>query len=347
MSNPVFARRTAVEIAFGGVNITSSILPYLLSLTYTDNETDEADDLQLRLQDRDGIWAEKWLVDIVRNVTPLNMEAVIVRKNWLGDGKDVILPCGNFEADSIVLSGPPDVITIKGTSLPFSSPIRQTLLSRAWENITLSALVAQIAAENGMRCMFESAYDPFYPRVEQAGVSNMEFLSRLCHNAGISLKATNKIIVLFDQATYEGKSPVFIIRKSKTGYLKYKMDLKSVDSQYSSCRVRYIDPATGNCIEGIASNPGKSKQQLEINAKVANRAEAEALAAKHLRLHNKQSKSVTFTLPGDPALVSGLTIDLADWGAFDGRYIISQAVHTVGASGYTTQVKARWALEGI
>ena len=41
------ARRTAVEIKFAGVDITKDIRPYLLSVTYTDNEEDKADDLQL------------------------------------------------------------------------------------------------------------------------------------------------------------------------------------------------------------------------------------------------------------------------------------------------------------
>lgn len=56
MSNANLARRTAVDVAFAGVNITQSMKPYLLSLTYTDNEEDESDDLQIKLQDREGLW---------------------------------------------------------------------------------------------------------------------------------------------------------------------------------------------------------------------------------------------------------------------------------------------------
>jgi len=55
MSDKNMARRTDVEINFDGTDITSSIRPYLLSVTYTDNEEDEADDLQIRLQDREGV----------------------------------------------------------------------------------------------------------------------------------------------------------------------------------------------------------------------------------------------------------------------------------------------------
>ena len=38
-----------MECAFQGVDITASIRRFLLSITYTDNEEDEADDLQIKL----------------------------------------------------------------------------------------------------------------------------------------------------------------------------------------------------------------------------------------------------------------------------------------------------------
>ena len=47
-----------------------------------------------------------------------------------------------------------------------------------WENITLSAIARELAGANGMSCMYESAYDPFYKRVEQRQASDIEFLSR-------------------------------------------------------------------------------------------------------------------------------------------------------------------------
>ena len=42
MSSVSNARRTAAQVSFGGVDITEDIRPYLLSLTWTDNEEDEA-----------------------------------------------------------------------------------------------------------------------------------------------------------------------------------------------------------------------------------------------------------------------------------------------------------------
>jgi phage protein D len=353
VSNPNLARRAAVEIAFAGVDITSSIRPYLLSMSYTDNEADETDDLQLQLQDRDGIWMKSWLGEAIdaASAAKLQIEATILRENWNGDGKDKVLPCGQFELDSVSANGPPCTVTIKATSLPFSTRIRQTLNSKAWESYTLSGIANEMAKANGMVCMYEAASDPFYDRAEQYKCSDIDFLSKLCADAGISLKVTNNILVLFDQAAYEAKTAVLTIKCGDGSYINRKLNTGTADTQYASCRVSYVDPTTKKCIEGIAkiddyNDKAKNNQQLEITAKVGSIAEAQALAEKRLRLHNKYEQTATFTMPGDPDLVAGVTVLLEDWGAWSGKYIITQAKHTVGSSGYTVQIKLRKALEG-
>lgn len=354
MSNSSRARRTAAKVAFGGVDITESIKPYLLSITYTDNEEDEADDLQIKLQDRDGIWMEDWLanaVDAAADATGLQIQAVFLRENWHTDGGDKLLDCGAFELDSIKASGPPSTITIKGTSLPYSGQVRQTLRTKAWESYSLSGIAQEIASKGGMVCMYQSGEDPYYERAEQFQESDIAFLSGLCHDAGISLKATNNILVLFDQEEYEQKEPAFSIVKGDGSYTKYDFSIGTADVKYSSCRVRYVDPATGVVTEGIAyaddyKEDSKNNQQLEVTAKVASVGEAQALAAKRLRLHNKYSRTASFTFPGDPDKVAGVTVTLTGWGSWDGKYMVMQSKHSLGSSGYITQVSLRRVVEG-
>lgn len=353
MSEENLSRRTAVEVAFDGVDITKTLRPYLLSFRYTDNEEDEADDLQLTLQDREGLWQEKWIAPMIQacgTEGALKMQAVLVQQNPKGGGKDRILDCGEFELDTLKAGGPPSVVELKATSLPYSNRVRQTEKSRAWENYSLSGIAREIAGENGMGCMFEAAQDPSYSRVEQFMESDIALLSRLCQNGGISLKATNNLLVFFDQAAYEEKPPVSKIEKGG-GYLDYDFSVGTADVKYTSCRVSYTDPITGRCIEGTAQvedyrEDGKDNQQLEITAKVQSPGEAQALAKKRLRLHNKYAKTARFTLPGNPALLAGVTVELAGWGFGDGKYMIKQAIHTVGKGGYTTRVALRRVLEG-
>jgi phage protein D/uncharacterized protein YraI len=512
MSEKDLARRTDAEVYFDGVNISASLRKYLISLTYTDYEENETDDLQIEIEDRDAVWLTKWLNKAIQaaassppsapageslykvtaksglrvrsgpgtnykklgllaygtqvhvasisngwasftysgktaylsvnylarvsgnaanttasgswsigdaviangrpqytsygegtpgkavtnykgNITYLNLksgvpypicvgylgwfsldqvtkaypggsssvvssseavkglriQAAFVRKNWEGDGKDKILDCGQFELDSVEAGGPPSTILIKGTALPFNSQIRQTKKSKAWEGYSLSRIANEMASQNGMTVMYESANDPYYARVEQVTMSDIAFLSKLCQMAGISLKVSNNIIILFDQADYEKKASVFTIKRGSGTYTKYKLRTGEADKKYASCRVSYTNPATGSTIQGIAyaedyDPKNKKNQTLEITAKVSNSGEAKALAQKYLRLKNKYEYTAVFTLPGNPDLVAGTTVKLTGWGTWDGKYIISEAKHSIGSSGYTTQIRLRYAL---
>jgi phage protein D len=347
MNHADLSRRTEVEIAFDGADITNSIKPYLLSVTYTDNEEGETDDLQVKVQDRDGEWLQSWLDRAIAAAAgaKLTFSAAFTQKNW---GNDATLPTGDFELDGVSYDDPPATAAVKGTSLPFSAPIRQTKKSKAWENYALSGIAGEIAGANGMRLLFESANDPFYERVEQRKTSDSAFLAKLCKDAGISLKATDGALVLFDQAVYEAKPPVRTIRKgTKGGYTKVSLSTGAADHQYGSCRVSYVDPGSGKCIEGTYSaNEEETGQCLEISAKVSDAGEAKALAEKRLRLHNRLTRFASFSFPGDPALVASVTVQLEGWGGWDGKYIIKRAVHTVDTSGYTTKINARRCLEG-
>lgn len=352
MSSENLARRAWGDITFQGVNITPSIRPYFLSLTYTDNEDGEADDLQLKLQDRGRIWQESWLEEMVNAAASgkFKISADIIQENWQGGGKDTRLPCGEFELDSVETTGPPSVVMVKSTALPFSSSIRQTKKTKAWENYSLSGMANEIAGANGLSCLYESSINPSYDRIEQNKQSDIKLLERLCKDAGLSLKATDKMIVIFDQSKFEKRAPVRTIRKGQ-GYLSYSLRTNTAGTQYTSCRVSYADPLTGKKIEGIArvddyDEEAKNNQQLEIKAKVASAGEAKSIAEKRLRLHNKFSKTGKFVFPGDPVLLAGNTVQLERFGVFNGKYLIDQAVHKVDSSGYTTTVQIRRIIGG-
>lgn len=343
------ARRTEIRLTFEGVDISADINKHLLSLTYTDNEEDETDDLQVSLDDREGVWLGSWL-NTPSASKGAEISAVILQKNWESDGKDRVLDCGVFQVDSVDGSGPPAKVTIKAGSIPYTSTIRTQKKTKAWEKIKLSAIANEIAGTNGMKCMFESEFDPLYNRQEQVQESDIVFLQRLCKAAGVSLKVTAKIIVLFDAAEYEQKNAVRKIRRGEADISKYSFGTSFHDTAYSSCRVKYTDPTTKQTFEATYTAPDGptdgSGQVLEVNKKVSSNAEALTLAKKRLREKNSQEFKASFNLAGDARLVAGVTVQVEGFGAFDGKYIIETASHTVSSSGYKTNITLRRVLEG-
>ena len=345
--NSMLARRTVVAVHINGVDISADMNRHLLQLTYTDNEEDKTDDLRISLDDKEGIWLSNWLDDGY-GTRGAEISAVIIQRNFESDGRDRVLDCGKFNIDSVDGSGPPSRAAVKATSLPFTSAIRTARHTRAWENIRLAAIAGEIAGKNSMRVMYLSSFNPRYDRREQVDLSDIAFLQGLCYDAGISLKVSGGIIVLFDAAEYEQKPAVTTIRRGEANVKSYRFGTSTNDTKYARSHVSYTDPLTGQTIEYTFTprNSDPEGQTLKINERVRTRNEARNLAMRRLRQKNRNEFKAEFTLVGDVRLIAGVTVELDGYGLFDGKYIIQTATHKVTGSGYTLMVNLRRVLEG-
>lgn len=275
------------------------------------------------------------------------IHAMVIQKNPYTDGKDKVLDCGVFEIDSVNYTGPPQKLTIKATSIPYKTKLRQTKYNKTWENTTLKNMAQKIAKRSSMKLMYLSNSNPVYKRREQRNMTDIAFLKRMCKRAGISLKITSKTIVLFDAADYEKKAVVKKIKAGKGNILSYSFSTKTADTAYSSCHVVYTDPDTKKKIEATykPENANSDGQTLEIKQKVSSVAEAKELARKSLRAKNKGETTAEFTLIGDVDYVAGITVRVYGYGEFNGKYIVEQATHSI-TGGYKVQIKLRSCLEG-
>lgn len=284
-------------------------------------------------------------VEMVRK--PRLVSAVLVQKNWNDTGKDVTLDIGTFEIDSVDMSGPPDKVTVKGTSIPYTSTLRMEKKSKAWENYTLKGIGEEIAGKNGMKLMYEAKENPAYKRKEQVQTSDIKFLQTLCHAAGMALKVTTMTIVIYDAAEYDRKPAIRTFRKGSSDVISYKMGTSMTDTAYTSCHVSYSDPDSKETIEYTYTPDSKAGtgQTLEVNEKVRSTAEAQQLAKKRLREKNTQEYTASLTVVGDVSLVAGVTVKLKGWQQFDRKYKVTQAKHTL-LNGYTVDLSLKQVLEG-
>ncbi|MCL2563610.1 MAG: SH3 domain-containing protein [Oscillospiraceae bacterium] len=278
-----------------------------------------------------------------------NFSATIIRRNWRGDGLDDALDCGTFELDTVTMDGPPQTVTLKGTSLDFSSSARQVKRSRGWENITLQAIAERMARDAEFTLMFLSERNPLYTRREQIEQPDIEFLQSLCDAAGISLKITNGQFVLFDAAVYERADAIRRFVQGDGTYDRYRFTTGLAGTAYSAATVRYTTTA-GETIEATFVQPGFAYDEdnvLIINEEVASHREALDLARRRLWAANRGETTGVFTMEGDVGMVAGRTIEAEDFGAYDGKYFIEQSTHTVDATnGYRTSIALRRVIEG-
>lgn len=369
MSNPL---QTQLRLLFtaAGQDVSQSVLPDLLSFTFSDKETGEADELRLTLKDETGKWAATWKPD---------GGEVVDAYLSTGSGSDE-LHCGRFYVDSMSVSGAPRTFEMQAVSTPLNQPIRRKAITKAWESRTLRGIAEEIASGNGLQLFFDVEEDPQYDRRDQKEESNLAFLQRLCEDEGFSIKVTDQKIVIFDQRSYETKDPIKTITLGVSDVLSWSFSSQQSET-YKTCVVAWRDlkkkskdSAGGYDFSKTPEKPGTVDEELEklrtpdyraqknpainyyrysdpnadpsgqeyrLRKRVTSKAEAERLAKATLRKVNLRRVTGSLTVIGDPSLLSGCVIACEGFGSFDGNFIIESSSHDVSGSGYTTSLQIR------
>jgi phage protein D len=274
------------------------------------------------------------------------IEAAITLCNYDGLGHDKVLNCGSFELDDVTVSGPPQVVELGATSLSYQSAIRKTKKTRSWNNTTLKEISGTIAEAGGYTLMYLSAYVPNFTYMLQDNQSDIEFLSERAKNAGLCLKVTDGILVMFDAADYEQKDAVRTIKRGDGSYTSYNFETSLSTTAYSSCHVSYEDE-DGNTYEAtFTPNTAFSEGEvLEVTEEVTSNEEAMELAKKRLRAENKGEMTGNLTMVGDTDLCAGNNVEIEGWGDFDGKWSIDRAEHSISGK-YVTKIEISKVIEG-
>ncbi|MEQ6854473.1 late control protein [Lysinibacillus capsici] len=327
-------RRAIANISYMGVNITQDIAPYLKSFTFNDNEG-ESDDISIDLEDRERKWQGPWLPQKGDKIS-----ASIELRNWYKEGATAKLNCGTFFVDEVSFKGPPDSVSIKALSVPFTKGGKDTKKTKAWENTTLQTILTDVAKEAGLKLVYD-APTFLYDRVEQDKKTPLAFAKSLAKREGLATKVTKEQLVVYDELQYEKKVEVRMITRGESDVISYDFKVTAAEEQYSKVELSYFDSKTKKNIKYTYNVPGvKDGPILKVNKRAKNIDEAKRWAQKEARNKNKGSKSGKITLMGHEKMVQGVTVNIKNFGAFDGKYFIESSSHNV-TGGYTTNINLR------
>lgn len=347
-----WARRVSAIIKYDNKDISSDLMPYVKSISYNDAMGGQADDLQLTLEDRQGLWQSAWMPEL-----GATLDVSLVTEHWRkADTLPQTLRLGTFELDEITSGGYPSEAQLKAVSVPFNNTLRGEEHTRSWEKAELGTIAADIAEAAQLELFLDTEYNPTIERAEQTEQSDLSFLLALCGDYGLALKISSGQLIIFDEEKYEAADALITIVKSGTVYtvdedmiylsaiLSYSFTRKLRDV-FAACHVKYQQGKNKELIEAIYTAPGKTGKTLQVREQVETVADAERLAKKRLREKNCDEITGSLTLPGSFYLVAGITINMLGFGEYDGKYIIIEAQHNIGG-GYTTNISVRRCLDG-
>lgn len=346
------ARRVSSIIKYNNKDISQDIMPYIKSISYRDVINGQADDLQLTLEDGNGLWQSSWMPEL-----GARLDVSFIMDYWQGsDTLKQILELGIFDLDEITNSGYPSEVQLKAVSIPFNNTLRGEEHTRSWEKAELKTIANDIAVAAKLELYFDTEYNPTIERAEQTEESDLSFLLAICGDYGLALKVTSGKLIIFDEVKYENNEAIITIVKPNTVYnpiidmiylpeiISYNFTRKLRDI-YAACHVSYQQGQNKALVEATFRVPEKEGKILQIKEQVENVAEAERLAKKRLREKNCSEVTGSVSLIGNFSLVAGVTVNIIGFGNYDGKYIITEAQHNIG-NGYTMDISIRRCLDG-
>lgn len=303
----------------------------LVSLTITEKRGEEADQLDLVIDDTDGAVA-----------LPSTGAKIHV---WLGwkQGSDVmpgLVDKGWFIVDEVAHGGPPDLITVRARSADFTSDLK-TRREKGWHGTTLGAIVTEIAQRHQLtpRCAPALAGVAVEAKA-QSRESDLAFLRRLGREHNAVAKIARGTLIFSPIAagvTPSGKvlATVTIARRDGDTHQFSRQKRDDVPG----VKATWHDRQSGKRQTLLAGKADGAQSLSRVYAKEED-AQVAARTAHARAAREPVSLSLTLAL-GRPelhaetrAVTNGYkpVIDGIDW-------LIAEVSHTSGDRGYTTAIK--------
>lgn len=322
------ASKPYFSLFYRGVDISSEIDPMTVSVSYTDKAHGEIDEMDVTVQDKDGLWKSSWLPE------PGDIMTLTIF-----DGLGGELPCGDFEMDEPEAFGSRsgDEMIIRGLAAPISKPLR-TEKTRAFEKQSLRQIVQKVAGENGLSVEGDIEEQRF-ERVTQRRERDLEFLTRLAEDTGHYFSVRGKRAIFTSIKSVDGRAAALTISHAQYGaqLTSYRFKFQTAET-YSKAKVTALDENSKEPIEAeVEDSDVKTGDTLRITGeRVENAAQAEKLAKSRLHHKNRKSLSGSVELVGNVSAVAGVVVKTDGFGNYDGRLLIDSSTHSISRSGYTT-----------
>lgn len=323
--------KAAWRVMLGADDLTQKLAPVLVSLRLSERDGEEADQLEIVLDDAQGRVA----------IPP---EGARLRV-WLGweRGTDVVpglIDKGSFVVDEASWSGPPDRITLTARSADLAETFRKRQ-NRVWKDTTIGAIVAAIAGDHGLIARVHPDLSGIAIAVaEQAGKSPMQFLRDLArrHDAAATTKAGCLIFSPKGAATTPAGAaiPVLTLTRSRASSVEWRRAARERAQDGAEAQWHDADQGQRRTASTGGQNPKRLKKTYATQADARAAAEAESKRLK--RAAATLSASLAW---GDPRLSPGVQVAATGFKPQidQTRWLISSAEHTMDAGGLKTRIE--------
>lgn len=319
-------RQVQYSLVVNGRDVSQTVRPLLMRLQLRESRGEEADQLDITLDDSTGNLA----------LPPVGA-TIDLQLGYLHTG---MVDKGSFTVDEIEHSGTPDVVALRCRSAELRSTLRQRA-SKSWHGTTLGQIVRDIAAKNKLLVnVDESLAAKRVQHIDQTNESDVHFLTRLGrqHDAVATVKK-GRLVFLHIGSTKNssGKELEAIVLTRADGDC-HRYHCAARDS-YTGVRANWQD---ARAAEKKAAIAGTEDNLKTLRDSYATEADARAAAQAELGRIERGAATLEITLAiGQPALMVQTPVNVRGWKPeIDGTDWLCKSVeHSLDDNGLTTRME--------
>ena len=320
-----YARRANVHAVYEGNDISEVVSRYLRDVTYTDVASGESDSASVTVRDDERLWIDSWFP---QKGERLRLEAIY--RNWNEAGDEITAVMGSFQVDDVSFQGRPTTATIGCTAVPQNNALCNENKTRTWENTTIRQIGTQIAREAGIDLLYV-ADDINVSAIEQTDQTDCKFLYSLSQSYGLSMKAYENKIVIFDEEKIEQKPVAGVLWEEDLISWSYNTTMAGT---YTGAVFSFTDPDTE---QNHTIQIGGGERILNINVTADNLRDAELKGIAKLNDANKKATTFKIVTRANPYMVSGLVMQIEGLGKVSGKYYVERVTTKISGSGSSQQ----------
>lgn len=313
------------NIQADGKDVTAAMQNRLISLRLTDERGMQADQLDITLSDHDSAIAFPRRGAQLR--VAIGMDYQLTEK-------------GEFTADEIEHTGPPDQLTIRARSADFRESLKAEV-KKSWHQQTLGQIVQTIAANHSLNPAIDKKLaSQQIPHLDQTE-SDANLLTRLAkrYDAVATIKMGNLLFTRAGTGTTATGSQLPVITLTRSQGDRHAFRQGDRNSRYTGVEANWRDTKKSKTKRIIAGADGYKRILRET---YPTQAEAQAAANSEWQRMQRGATSFSITLAtGNPSVIAESPVTLQGYRPeIDSiNWIATRITHSINNNGFTTQVE--------
>lgn len=313
------------RVTLDGRDLSRLMAPFLISLSLSESRAEEADTLDIVLDDSRNTFA-----------IPKRGAAIKVAIGWVGEP---LVDKGTFTVDEVEHSGAPDIITIRARSASMTEAMHERR-EQSWHGQTIGAIVRAIAARHSLKqVVADSLAMIAIAHIDQTHESDMSFLTRLAkrYDAVMNVKDKNLLFMPIGAGKTASGKPLDALALTRMSGDQHRYHIAQRES-YAAVRAHYHSNAKGKRKSVIVG--GDNNRNVKVLPEdYATEAEARAAAEAEFARTQRSQATLAYTLargraeifPEQPATVSGVKPEMDET-----AWLVKKVTHTIGDNGFTS-----------